>query len=202
MVKLVVILCRQIQPDRWIPVCAGSIFLGKSRRVLVERLFGDASFFLRTDISPFLSPFALRIEEPVRNSRIPQLQTLREPVVKIRRAGKRWHRWQEFLWSEKVCWINRAYLRVEKHGVAILSLIRVAEPQKDVQILERRPQQVGTKNLLIHLRRAGQVNKTMVKWLKSRNRLTKSGIVMSAYDAGSADIAAERRIGVARSKPK
>src|SRR6266545_2253711 len=56
--------------------------------------------------------------------------------------------------------------------------------------------------MLSDLRGAGQIDKAMIEWSKSRDGLTKVGIEVSAYDAAPTDIAAKSCIGVTGGKPK
>ena len=162
-----IILARKVERSERIPIQSRRILLREQLRVLVQHaLIRRAHHFVFAHFAVFFFPVAPRIEDPVIDPGVTQLEGLREIVESIRSIGGTRHRCNEM---ETARWIRSGKRRgvgrsvgVEKSRGAVFVFVSITESGQHGQFLRRHPEQVEIGHVFVHLRRAAQIQDAVV----------------------------------------
>ena len=66
----------------------------------------------------------------------------------------------------------------------------------------RHPKQIGVEDVLVHLRRSGQIDKGVVALPERRHGRAEGGVKLAAEDARTGEIVRERGVGITGGEPE
>src|SRR5207342_956610 len=121
--NLVIVLCREIEPGRGIPIEAGLVLLPKQIEILNPWQTLPFCNLILVDVARLLLPVTPEVKEPVVNAGVTQLQRLGEGVEVFETVDSRWYRG------------SRTEGCIEVNRVALLILPRITEGGEHGQIL-------------------------------------------------------------------